>query len=185
MSPSAPLIWTLILLTTWHKSCLNSALSVTGNTPRSLCPQLTLMFCWGDITGHTIHHGAELPGGWASGKCSQMDFKAVTQVLSLSRDWILVEHRLPCVPPHCEHVGVWRRRPCVIHVCKVTTSRGTHHCTSFLSFNFWIFNACVNTGVLSHPMNVCKYAEVYVTASRKQRLFWYYILKQISGCEDF
>lgn len=138
MSQSALLIWTLILLTTWHKSCLNSALSVTGNTPRSLRPQLTLMFCWGDIIGHTTHHGAELPGGWASGKCSQMDFKAVTQVLSLSRDWILVEHRLPCVPPRCEHVGVWRRRPCVIHVCKVTTSKGTRHCTSFLSFNFWI-----------------------------------------------
>lgn len=30
-----------------------------------------------------------------------------------------------------------------------------------------IFNACVKSGVLTHPMNVCKYAEVYIAASRK------------------
>lgn len=31
---------------------------------------------------------------------------------------------------------------------------------------FWILNACVSTGVLSHPMNVCKYTGAYA-ASRK------------------
>lgn len=32
---------------------------------------------------------------------------------------------------------------------------------------FWIFNACGSTGVLSHPMNVCKYTGAYIAASRK------------------
>ncbi len=31
LSQSAIIIWTIILLTTWHKNCLNSALSVTGD----------------------------------------------------------------------------------------------------------------------------------------------------------
>lgn len=96
-------------------------------------------------------------------------FEAMAQVSSLSKALIALSHCLLCLSPRCEYVGVEQCRPYVIHVCRATTSRGTQHCTSFLLFNFWIFNACVNTGVLSHPMNVCKYAGVYIAASRKHR----------------
>lgn len=137
--------------------------------PDSLWPLPAVMLRWGDINGHTTHHGAELSGGGASVcicRCSHnIPFEAMTHFLMPKLTQTLFAK---CTAPRCEYVGVWLCRPCVIHVCKATTSRGTQHYTSFLSFNFWIFNACVNTGVLPHPMNVCKYAGVFIAASRKQ-----------------
>lgn len=91
-------------------------------------------------------------------------------------------------PPHCEHVGGRGLPVPSIRYPRVWSDNKQGYTSLYIIpfIQFLNFNACVNTGVLSHPMNVCKYAEVYVTASRKkQRLFSYYILKQISGCEDF
>lgn len=48
-----------------------------------------------------------------------------------------------------------------------------HH--SF-SFNFWILNACVNTGILSHPIYICWCVPSHIHG-RHKRLFWYSYLK--------
>lgn len=45
-----PYLWTVVLLMTWHKICLNSALSVTGNTLTAF----HLESRRGEFNGHTM-----------------------------------------------------------------------------------------------------------------------------------
>ena len=165
-----------IFLSTWHKSCLSSALSVNGAT------WTAFHLSWGDVRGHTTHHGAELPGGQASGEMWSQQPSGGHDTFKCPKCCQILFST--CSTPRCEYVGEWRCRP-----SNFMYLRGQHagaHCASFLSFNFWIVNACANTGVLSHPMNVCKYAGVTIAASgeKAQRLFWNHILKQMSACED-
>lgn len=138
---------------------------------------------------HTTHQGAEQPEEQTSGKCSpNIPLEAMIRLSSFFISYLFLN--IVCYVYHAQSwicKGVWEYRPCIIHVCSLTKkSRGTQYCTSFLSFNFWILNACLNTGVLSHPMNVCKYAGVYIAAStgNTQKTILVPYLK-VSGCEDF
>ena len=98
----------------------------------------------GTLYADTTHRGAECPEELPSGDS-------------------LILLVLECVCYMCNK-GCADDHPCISYVFLLTNYRGTQYCTSFLSFNFWIFNACLNTGVLSHPMNVCKYEDVYMAA---------------------
>lgn len=79
-SQSAIMLWAIILLMTQNLPQL--CFTCYWRHPDSLWPQLAVMLHWGDINGHTTHHGAEQPGGWASGNCIDLiPVEAITHFL--------------------------------------------------------------------------------------------------------
>lgn len=117
---SASFTWSITLLMTQFLPRL--CFICYSKRPDGLPPQPASILPWGDEWIPT-HHGADLP--WA-GECGGNVPKFLNVFISL-------EHYLLCVQ---QPVGVRLCRPCIIHVCIVTTCRGTQHCTSFLLFNF-------------------------------------------------
>lgn len=131
--------------------------------PDGLPPQPASILPWGDEWIPT-HHGADLP--WA-GECGGNVPKFLNVFISL-------EHYLLCVQ---QPIGVRLCRPCIIHVCIVTTCRGTQHCTSFLLFNFeflMLVSAQAFYRILWMYVNI--QARTSLHPGNTQRLFWWFIV---------
>lgn len=135
-----------------------SALSVTRNAPTAF--HLSQHISYLEGMNEFPHHGAELP--WA-GECGGNVPKFLNVFISLEHYLLCVQQRL------C--------RPCIIHVCIVTTCRGTQHCTSFLLFNFeflMLVSAQAFYRILWMYVNI--QARTSLHPGNTQRLFWWFIV---------
>lgn len=150
---SATFTWSITLLMT--QFLLYLLLETPWRPSTSASTYLTLR---GWMNSHT--RGAELP--WA-GECGGNVPKFLNVFISLEHYLLCVQQRL------C--------RPCIIHVCIVTTCRGTQHCTSFLLFNFeflMLVAAQAFYRILWMYVNI--QARTSLHPGNTQRLFWWFIV---------
>lgn len=158
---SASFTWSITLLMTQFLPRL--CYICYSKRPDSLPPQPARILPWGDEwNSHT-------PWCWPA-----MSWRCGGNVPKFLNVFISLEHYLLRVQ---QPVGVRPCRPCIIHVCIVTTCRGTQHCTSFLLFNFeflMLVWAQVFYRILWMYVNI--QARTSLHPGNTQRLFWWFIV---------